>query len=888
QETFIWWEGETPTETNFPAQTSFSATTFRSKSNLLSNNRWLTNEGKRTGEEAFARYKLNITHAGAYHLWVRKFWKHGPFKWRFDQDVWRICGRDITLADNVTIRTHLVANWVYLGEIHLTKGERIFELRLLADIGQPLTSCFDVFVLTPNLFKPNGKLKPGEKYGKADQGFFPFEPDMDDFRTDAILDLRKLNESIAGQDGFIQRKRANLVLGNGEVVRFWGVNLNGNNAGGNRSLVDYLARKLAKIGVNMARYHSPIFNIGPRPEIVDPKRLDDLFYLVKTLKSEGIYTSLSFYFPLWFDIKPHYNLPGYDEINNKIPFLLLMIDEKMQIIYKSWVRQLFTSVNPCTGLTLAQDPAIGIVEIQNEDSFFFWTFTHNNVPEMYWKELEIAYGNWLQKKYGSLKQAFVQWGSAKDKQDDLHTGRVRIFEAWHMTKEGSHRGGPDKIKRIGDQVRFLTEYQREFYLSMVEYFRQDLGIQSLISPSNWHVTDGPMLDSLERYTYTAGDVIDQHGYFGGRHQGEGASYSVRVGHRFTNQAAVKSPEDLPIQVFSVQDYPHTISEIGWPSPNRFRADSTFLSSAYAALQGVDGLFFFSVSDNFLSDASMKKFTASSPMTTVTSPAAALQYRRGDVEEATDVFYQNLDLERLYAMKGTAGASAIALDEFRKQDLPINSSETQRKDEATHLPSQQLDPLTFYVGRVVRGFKGKSSPLQAPEKMVQPDLTQFINHQQKTVRSVTNQLFWDYDQGVVTVDTPKSQGVTGFIGQAGRIQLTDVTIASQNEFASIWVIALDDEPLQTSKRILVQTMTEEQPSGFNVDNGEIIDLGSPPIGIKHLKVTVWLHLTTSTQTRITVLDENGYRTESSRTINRQSGQPLVIKLDEKGVYHLIEK
>ena len=58
---------------------------------------------------------------------------------------------------------------------------------------------------------------------------------MDDFRTDAILDLRKLNESIAGQDGFIQRKGANLVLGNGEIVRFWGVNLHGDNAGDNRS-----------------------------------------------------------------------------------------------------------------------------------------------------------------------------------------------------------------------------------------------------------------------------------------------------------------------------------------------------------------------------------------------------------------------------------------------------------------------------------------------------------------------------------------------------------------------------------------------------------------------------------------------------------------------------
>ena len=65
---------------------------------------------------------------------------------------------------------------------------------------------------------------------------------MDDFGPDAVLDLRKLNERIAGQDGFIQRE--------------------GDNAGGNRSSVDYLARRLAKIGVNTVRYHSPIFNIA--------------------------------------------------------------------------------------------------------------------------------------------------------------------------------------------------------------------------------------------------------------------------------------------------------------------------------------------------------------------------------------------------------------------------------------------------------------------------------------------------------------------------------------------------------------------------------------------------------------------------------------------------
>ena len=77
------------------------------------------------------------------------------------------------------------------------------------------------------------------------------------------------------------------------------------------------------------------------------------------------------------------------------------------------------------------------------------------------------------------------------------------------------------------------------------------------------------------------------------------------------------------------------------------------------------------------------------------------------------------------------------------------------------------------------------------------------------------------------------------------------------------------------------MAEEQPLGFNVDNGKIIDLGSPLIGIKCLKVTVSLHAITSTQVHVTRLDENGYRTEFSRTVNRQSGPPLGVKLDEKG-------
>ena len=44
--------------------------------------------------------------ADEYDLWVRKFWKHGPFKWRIADGDWQTCGRDVALHDSTYIRLH--------------------------------------------------------------------------------------------------------------------------------------------------------------------------------------------------------------------------------------------------------------------------------------------------------------------------------------------------------------------------------------------------------------------------------------------------------------------------------------------------------------------------------------------------------------------------------------------------------------------------------------------------------------------------------------------------------------------------------------------------------------------------------------------------------------
>jgi len=854
----VWWEGEKPAETNFPKRTWFSPPSFRERAHLLSEGDWLTNSGNRSGPEAFANYTVRVPKAGTWNLWCRKFWKHGPFRWRFGTGAWQTCGRDVALADNTYLRTHVGANWVFLGKVKLPAGEQTFELRLLAKEGESQTACFDCFCLVPGAFLPNGQLKPGEKSGQADEGCFAWEPGIDPFDKEALLDLRHLNEPTAGCRGHVRRKGKDFVLGDGKPVRFFAANVSSSTAGQARDTVDYLARRLAKLGVNMVRFHSALFDRSAAdPARIDRKKLDDLHYLVAAMKRNGIYTKISFYFPLWFDVKGNYGLAGYERMQNKRPFALLNFEPRMQQIHRAWAKAILTTPNPYTKLPVAADPAVAIVEIINEDSYFFWTFTKKNVPAVHWQRLEKLYGAWLVKKYGPEA-----------------AGRAQLLDVWNMTTAGAKQGGAEKLKRMRDQARFLAENQRAFYAETVRYWKKDLGYRGLVSCSNWHTADPAALDAIERWTYTAGDVIDRHGYFSGKHTGEGASYSVRQGHTFSDRPAVLSPQSLPIQVFQVEDgagWPHIISEIGWTHPNRYRADATLLGSAYGCLQGTDATFWFAVGNNFLADTSMNKFPVGVPTTAGTFPAAALLYRRGDVTEPDPVVRLVLGPDDLFSLSGKTGSTAEALDALRKKDLPAA-----RKASA----AAAVDPLAYYVGPVTRSFDPAAQP-------VATDLSKYIDRAGKTVTSVTGQLRWDYGRGLVTVNTPRTRAACGFLAKAGPVKIGSVTIDCRNEYASIVVTSRDNAPLPRSRRILIQAMTEDRPYGFRAPGGRISDLGTAPYGVKHIDATITLKLPPGAKPRVIALDENGYATKKPVRTGT-AGNALTIRLARDSIYHVVQR
>ena len=123
---------------------------------------------------------MAVRKGGAYEFYARKFWRHGPFRWRFDDQPWRRCGRDAALLDDVSLAKFVNANWVDLGAVKLAAGKH--RVRIEVD-GDATAVAFDCFLLIDGPFVPRGRLKPGEKYGVAPAGWFAFEPDADPFEA---------------------------------------------------------------------------------------------------------------------------------------------------------------------------------------------------------------------------------------------------------------------------------------------------------------------------------------------------------------------------------------------------------------------------------------------------------------------------------------------------------------------------------------------------------------------------------------------------------------------------------------------------------------------------------------------------------------------------------
>lgn len=243
----------------------------------------------------------------------------------------------------------------------------------------------------------------------------------------SALDTSGLNDKPAGVHGAVVVRGGQFVTANdGQRIRFWGCNLSSDEAFVDAATADRLARRLAQGGVNIARLHhldnswsvdsgGSLWKPGSTDRIhIDPKQLDRLHRVVAALKAQGIYSNVN--------LKVSRTLTaadGFPESIGAAPGFQKRLDyfqTRIVELQKDFARQLLAPKNPYTGSSLAEDPAVAVIEINNENSLLGLRTREagdglETLPEPFRAELIALWNAWLAERYASDAALARAWAA---------------------------------------------------------------------------------------------------------------------------------------------------------------------------------------------------------------------------------------------------------------------------------------------------------------------------------------------------------------------------------------------------------------------------------------------------------------------------------------------
>ncbi len=247
---------------------------------------------------------------------------------------------------------------------------------------------------------------------------------------------------------------------------------------------------------------------------------------VAAMKKQGIYTVISPFWPHnghmggW--IPKEWGIEGY--AGNDEMWEVLFFNDKLKEAYKAWVKYLYTTPNSYTRVALKDEPAVAIIQVENEDSPLFWTM--NGVKPALKKMVGAQFSKWLQKKYPQANY-----------KDTVEL--INIYDFTIPPRSAEH------AKQVRDQLQFYAENQRAFYDDMVHYYRDVLGCKQLINGNNWRTASQSRLLDIERWTNSGAGVIAVNKYFDPQHKGPNSGWRIDPGD-FYGAPSAKAAGTCPI------------------------------------------------------------------------------------------------------------------------------------------------------------------------------------------------------------------------------------------------------------------------------------------------------------------------------------------------------
>jgi len=862
---YVWIEGENPTSSGYNQHSWYQNGSdirkdfFSPGQPEVTDGEWHAHYRGSANDPATAEWQFSVSEGGDYSWWIRLNPWNASYSYSLDGGAWN----PIDVADaheymniippGIDMR---FIGWVEVGTLNLSPGTHTVSVRVEYN-----TSCgqthggVDCMCFVNFGWAPAGALKPDEGPTPGPDVWFPLRVGKDEFSADSIIDLTDLVDETtgipAGEHGHVQRVGDHFELSGrpGVPVKFWGICATHPSS---PSLFGQQARFYAKHGVNLVRRHYMLSEIG---ESQNASLLDTYDKWFSALKENGVYSQWSVFYPdnMWVssdflpdtidsDFQALLGRCGltmddlWDELgssgsNRKIGGMDNFVQPYQQGQWE-WLEALLLHTNPYTGMQYVNDPALAIVEVQNEDCLF-WHWPLNDLAGSAYPNhtllLRRMWYEWLQGRYADDTELAAAWGAGKRANDSVQTfhSDMKLYGAWEMEADGPFSNKATEKARMGDFIRFLAETQRDHYESRFQNLR-DLGYNGVVVSTAWK-SGGAAAAAANLWADDAGDAIDRHAYFGG---GAGGHY-VKVGsvingtHLGRPGYGILGGESIDaggqdVCAFQVEDKPCLMTEWNQNPPNQWRAEISPLFAFYGmGLQGWDASLHFAGSYAWMESGwpghnrGPSSYPTETPLYMAQYPALAFALYNGHIQEA-----------------GAAAARRMSVDDvFRgidplSQDLPDGGYPG---EDNVYTP-----PEVTAIGRL--SFKTDDAYTSNDSQKV--DWSAYWDQGAEVIDSMTGELTWDYGNKVVQIKSPKTQGIVGFAG-GGSYDLPGVQVDVTTDFVSLLFTPLDDRPLDESNHILVTALARDKQSGteYNADGSQLEKLGAPPLMLQPVQADI---------------------------------------------------
>lgn len=651
----------------------------------------------------------------------------------------------------------------------------------------------------------------------------PYTLPWDDMPID--LSFVYANEAPAGKHGFLKAEGDKLVFEDGTEARFWGTNFNSTQIFPSHEHSEKVAKRLAKIGVNIVRFHQMdgewstpnIFQFSrgenkTNTQSFDPRSMDCLDYLVYCLKQEGIY--------VYMDLLTYRRFKAGDDVeaaeklgDSAKPYSTY--NRRLIELQKEYNEALWTHVNPYTKLAYKDDPAIVLTEITNECDLW----SQNVTVEPYRTELENMYRDWASRNK-------VQVG--KDKVE-FDKGDINI-------------------------QKFFIEVTTNYYNEMIAHMR-DTGVKIPIAGTNWTRNVAHLTAQAE------GDFIDSHAYY--------YNFGLwRYGSKkFMNESMTGSTNNIipGLAFYNLQDKPFFVSEWDNPWPNEWRAEGPLLMAAVGSLQEWEGFTIHTYRYSTDEDVDM----IAKPVTgealngvyyrgglfdTFNDPAkfglfyhAALIMRRGDVKPAEKT--ANIQIKDI--LEGSGKALTLTAEKHG-------------------------------VSTVLPGMKAKGDIVVGGDEAV-------VDVEKGEVLSDTKELYRNLNKKIGWIDSPNTKAIYGFVGKEDKIELNDLKADIKTDFATVAISSLTDEPINNSSNMLLTAVgrAENTNSVYNDDHTQVLDVGHGPIMVEVIQAVIEIK-TNKQNLRVMSINPQGMITGYMPSSYKDGIFRFEIGKEFQSMYYLIQE